>query len=166
MDSLKKESVTTQIHEIYIRASPQMIWDALTTPEWTAKYGHRAPAEYELRQGGRYQSTATEQMRALGLPAIIVDGEVLEADPPRRLVQTFRFLFSEQNKAEGYTRVTWEIEPTTAGFCKLTVTHVLDGAPIMAAATASGFNGHGGGGWKWIISDLKTLLETGKSMAG
>jgi hypothetical protein len=82
------------------------------------------------------------------------------------LVQTFRFLFSEENKAEGFTRVTWEIEPTTGGFCRLTVTHDLEGAPIMASATSSKFDQQGGGGWTWIISDLKSLLETGKSLSG
>jgi uncharacterized protein YndB with AHSA1/START domain len=104
-------------------------------------------------------------MRSMGLPEVIIDGEVIEAKPPKKLVQTFRFLFSEQNKAEGFTRITWEIEPTSAGFCRLTVTHELDGAPIMAAATSSKFNDHGGGGWLWILSDLKSLLETGKSMS-
>jgi hypothetical protein len=81
------------------------------------------------------------------------------------LVQSLRFLFSEENKAEGFTRITWEIEPTGAGFCRVTVTHELEGVPLMAAATASKFNGRGGG-WSWIISDLKLLLETGKPLSG
>jgi uncharacterized protein YndB with AHSA1/START domain len=102
----------------------------------------------------------------MGLPEVIIDGEVVEVDPPPKLVHTLRFLFSEQNRAEGFTRITWEIEPTGAGFCSVTVTHELQGAPLMAAATASKFNGRGGGGWSWIISDLKSLLETGKPLAG
>jgi uncharacterized protein YndB with AHSA1/START domain len=166
MGSGKKESVTTQIHEIYIRATPETIWDALTTPEWTAKYGYRLPATYQLQQGGGYRVTANEQMRGMGLPETVIDGEILEAQPPRKLVQTFRFLFTDEMKAEGFTRVTWEIEPTQAGYCRLTVTHDVQGAPITAAATSSKYNGQGGGGWSWIISDLKSLLETGKPMAG
>jgi uncharacterized protein YndB with AHSA1/START domain len=166
MQSFKKESMTTQIHEIYIRAAPEVIWEALTTPEWTARYGYRAPAEYDLKPGGKYHAKATAQMRSMGLPEVVIDGEIIEANPPRKLVQTFRFLFSEENKAEGFTRVTWEIEPTEAGFCRLTVTHDLEGAPIMASATSSKFDKQGGGGWTWIISDLKSLLETGKSLSG
>jgi uncharacterized protein YndB with AHSA1/START domain len=102
----------------------------------------------------------------MGLPEVIIDGEVVEVNPPLRLVHTLRFLFSEQNKAEGFTRITWEIEPTGGGFCRVTVTHELEGAPLMAAATAGKFNGRGGGGWSWIISDLKSLLETGRPLAG
>jgi len=166
MQQLKKDSVTTQIHEIYIRAAPEAIWEALTTREWTARYGYRAAAEYDLKPGGKYRANATPQMLSIGLPQVIIDGEVIEAHPPRKLVQTFRFLFSAQNEAEGFTRVTWEIEPTTAGFCRLTVTHDLEGAPLMAGATASKFDQQGGGGWTWILSDLKSLLETGKTLSG
>ena len=166
MDSSKKESVTTQIHQIYIRATPEAIWSAITTPESTSQYGYRTRALYDLTPGGAYQSQSNARMRAMGLPEVIIDGEVIEVSPPRKLVQTFRSLSSEQNKAEGFTRITWEIEPTDAGFCRLTVTHELEGAPLMAAATASKFNGRGGGGWSWIISDLKSLLETGRPLSG
>jgi hypothetical protein len=104
-------------------------------------------------------------MRSLGLPEVIIDGEVVESQPPRKLVHTLRFLFSEQNKDEGFPRITWEIAPTNAGFCRLTAAHELDGAPIMALATSTKYNGQGGGGWTWTISDLKSLLETGKALA-
>jgi len=162
----EKESLTTHIHEIYIRAPPEAIWEALTSPDWTARYGHRTPTEYELRPGGKYRVKANEQMRAMGLPEVVIDGEVIEADPPRRLVHTVRFLFSEENRAERFTRISWEIEPAAGGFCRLTVTHDLKGAPLMASATASKYNGRGGGGWTWVISDLKSLLETGKALSG
>ena len=166
MQQFKKESVTTQIHEIYIRAAPEVIWEALTTPQWTARYGYRVASEYELKPSGKYRAKATPQMLSIGLPEVVLDGEVIEAHPPRKLVQTFRFLFSKENEAEGFTRVTWEIEPTTAGFCRLTVTHDLEGAPLMASATSSKFDQQGGGGWAWILSDLKSLLETGKTLSG
>jgi hypothetical protein len=80
-------------------------------------------------------------------------------------VQTYRFLFSEAMKAEGFTRVTWEIERATAGFTRLTVTHELHGAPTMAFMVSSKFSEMGTGGWSWILSDLKSLLETGTRMA-
>ena len=81
---------------------------------------------YDLKPGGAYQSQSSAQMRSMGLPEVIIDGEVVEVNPPLRLVHTLRFLFSEQNKAEGFTRITWEIEPTGGGFCRVTVTHELE----------------------------------------
>ncbi|HEV7766177.1 MAG TPA: SRPBCC family protein [Thermoanaerobaculia bacterium] len=159
-----KDSVTTQIHEIYIKASPEAIWDAITTPEWSAKYSYGGLVEYDLRPGGAYKARANEEMISFGIPEVAVDGEVIESDPPRKLVQTYRFLFSEEHKSEGFTRLTWEIEPTKSGFTRLTVTHELEGAPIMATMVGGKFSEEGGGGWSWILSDLKTLLETGKSM--
>lgn len=160
----QSEPVKTQVYEVYIKATPQAIWDAITTPEWTAKYGYRGPAEYDLRPGGAYRAQATPEMAAMGMPEVIVDGEVIEADPPRRLVQTYRFLFSKETKHEGFTRLTWEISDSDSGFSRLALTHELDGAPMMAAMTASPFSTTGSGGWSWILSDLKTLLETGKTL--
>jgi uncharacterized protein YndB with AHSA1/START domain len=159
-----KASVTTQVYEVYIRATPQAIWDAITSPEWTVKYGYKGVIEYELRPGGAYRAHSTSDMQAMGLPDIVVDGQVIEADAPRRLVHTYRFLFSPEMKAEGFTRITWEIERSTAGFSRLTVTHELEGAPIMAGMVASKFSEMGAGGWAWILSDLKSVLETGRSM--
>jgi uncharacterized protein YndB with AHSA1/START domain len=165
-DQDTKTSVTTQIYEIYIKATPQAIWDAITTPEWSAKYAYRGLVEYDLRPGGAYRAHATPEMVSFGIPEVAVDGEVVESDPPRKLVQTYRFLFSDAMKAEGFTRLTWEIEPTQSGFSRLTVTHELPGAPTMAAMVASKFSEEGTGGWSWILSDLKTLLETGAAMGG
>lgn len=100
----------------------------------------------------------------MGVPDVVIDGVVEEADPPSKLVHTYRFLFSDAMKAEGFTRVTWEIEKVAAGFSRLTVIHELEGAPIMAAMVASKFSEEGTGGWAWILSDMKSLLETGSSM--
>ena len=158
--------MTTRIHEIYIRASAQAIWEAITAPEWSAQYGYRVPNHYELKPNGKYRAVATKEMRGMGLPEVVIDGVVVEAVPPKKLVHTFRFLFSPENEKEGFTRMTWEIEPTQAGFCRLTVTHDVTNAPLMAEATISKFNGQGGGGWNWILSDLKSLLETGRPLAG
>ena len=164
MSTDTKASVTTQVYEVYIRATPQAIWDAITSPEWTVKYGYQGAIEYELRPGGAYRAHSSPDMRAAGLPDVVVDGVVEEAIPPTKLVHTYRFLFNDAMKAEGFTRVTWEIEKVAGGFSRLTVIHELEGAPIMAGLVASKFSEMGGGGWAWILSDMKSLLETGSSM--
>jgi uncharacterized protein YndB with AHSA1/START domain len=121
-------------------------------------------SEYELKPGGKYRALSNAMMRSHGLPEVAIDGEVLEVSPPSKLVQTYRWLFNDQHKEEGFTRLTFEIVPTGAGFCRLTVTHDVTGAPMMAGATMSNFSEMGGGGWNWILSDMKSLLETGKIM--
>jgi uncharacterized protein YndB with AHSA1/START domain len=165
-------TATTQIHRVYIRATPERIWQAITDPEWNGRYGYSAPAEYELRAGGAYRSLASDSMKqsaaSMGweLPEVIVDGEVLEADPPRKLVQTWRMLMDPTAAAEGFSRLTWLIEgPGADGVCRLTVTHELAGMPSLFAMTSGDneFGAMGGGGWPWILSDLKSLLETGEA---
>jgi len=165
-ESLTPQSPVTKVFEVYIKAPAATIWDAITTPEWTTQYGYRATSEYDLRAGGAFRCHSTQEMRQLGLPEIIIDGEVIEARPPNKLVQTYRFMFSEATKAEGFTRITWDIENTGRGFCRLTVTHETAGAPLAGSMIAGKFSEQGGGGWSWILSDLKSLLETGKTLAG
>ena len=136
MSTATETAVTTQVYRVYIKATPQAIWDAITKPEWNERYGYRGRNEYELRPGGAFRAHATEEMVGHGMPAIVVDGEVIEADPPRKLVQTWRFTWDDEIVSEGFTRVTWEI--TGEGeVSHLTVTHELDGAPIHAAQVAS-----------------------------
>ena len=161
--STMTETKTTQAYRVYIRATPEAIWTAITDPEWTARYGYGAPAEYDLRPGGAYRGLANEGMRAHGAPEVAVDGEVIEADPPRKLVQTWRLLMLPPDvAAEGFTRLTYEIEPIDGGVTKLTITHDLTDAPAQAALVAGELEGTGaGGGWAWVLSGLKTLLETG-----
>lgn len=166
--TITSKSKDTQVYRVYIKATPQAIWDAITKPEWNQKYGYGAPGEYDLRPGGKYRALASEAMKAHGpgMPDVVVDGEVLEADPPRRLVQTWRALWSPEIAAEGAKRLTWEIEEDDFGITRLTVTHELEGAPITAAQVSSDTKlAQGGGGWAWILSDLKTLLESGKALA-
>jgi uncharacterized protein YndB with AHSA1/START domain len=167
MTTLEETAVTTQVYRVYIKASPQAIWDAITQPEWTQRYGYRGVAEYDLRPGGSYRVSASPEMQELGMPAALLDGEVLEEDPPRKLVQTWHALWDEDIAAERPTRVTWDIEEDDGGVTRLTVTHELEGAPVHAAQVASSARLHqGGGGWNLILSDLKTLLETGSSFGG
>ncbi len=154
----------TQVYEIYIKATPQKIWDTITHPEWNVKYGYQGKMEYELRLGGAYKAYATPTMLKMGMPEIIIDGEILEANPPHKLVQTYRFLFNDAMKAEGFTKITWEIEAANNNFSRLSVMHELDNAPIMAEMVSSKFSEMGTGGWSWILSDLKSLIETGSTL--
>ncbi|MEU8803628.1 metalloregulator ArsR/SmtB family transcription factor [Spirillospora sp. NPDC048819] len=150
---------TVQVYRVYIKATPQAIWDAITKPEWTVKFGYQAPVEYDLRPGGAFRGLASDVMKQHGAPDVVIDGEVIESDPPRRLVQTWRALFL----GEAHTRLTYEIEDDETGISRLTVTHDVTGAP-QTAAQAAGEIPEAGGGWSQTLSDLKTLLETGESL--
>ncbi|MFL5560989.1 MAG: SRPBCC family protein [Gemmatimonadaceae bacterium] len=159
-------STTTQIYRIFIRATPQAIWDAITTPEWTQRFGYGLRDEFELRPGGKYRGQANEGMIAMGMTGTVVDGEVIEADPPRKLVMTWRMAIDPRMAAEGFTRLTYEIEEGRGGVSRLSVIHDLTGTPGHAAMVAGIKQGPGeGGGWAWILSDLKSLLESGKPMS-
>ena len=158
-------SVTTQIYRVFIKATRQAIWDAITTPEWTQRFGYGLRDVYELRPGGAYRGYANAGMRAMGMPEVAVDGEVIEADPPRKLVVTWRMAMDPSMAAEGYTRLTYEIMEGRNGVSRLSVIHDLTGTPGHAAMVAGDQQGPGaGGGWTWILSDLKTLLESGSQM--
>jgi uncharacterized protein YndB with AHSA1/START domain len=157
-----KASTTVQVHRVYIKASPQAVWDAITNPEWNYRYGYQCRSEYELKSGGRYRTWASKEMKDFGAPDVIIDGEVVSADPPHMLVQTWRGLFDAQLTEEGFTRLTWELDEQPGGVTRLTLTHDVEGAPVTAAQV-SGQVADAGGGWSLILSDLKTLLETGKA---
>jgi uncharacterized protein YndB with AHSA1/START domain/DNA-binding transcriptional ArsR family regulator len=157
-------TATTQVFRVHIKASPEAIWEAITSPEWTVRYGYRAPSEYDLRPGGVFRSLANEGMKALGMADVVVEGEVLEVDPPRRLVQTWRMLFEPAQAAEPLTKITWEIEPLGGDVSRLTVIHDVEGAPIHASLISGERLDGGGGGWPYILSDLKSLLETGTAL--
>jgi uncharacterized protein YndB with AHSA1/START domain len=158
-------STTTQIYRIFIKATPQAIWDAITTPEWTQRFGYGLRDEYEMRPGGKYRGHPSDGMIKMGMTGTVVDGEVIEADPPRKLVMTWRMAIDPKMFAEGFTRLTYEIEEGKGGVSRLSVIHDLTGTPGHAAMVAGTKQGPGeGGGWTWILSDLKSLLESGKQM--
>ena len=156
----------TQIYRVYIKASPQAIWDAITSPEWSERYAYGGRVEYDLKAGGGFCHKASAEMRSVGLPEVIIVGEVIEADPPRKLVQTWHPLFDAATTAEPHTRLTYEIKEGTGGVCTVTISHDVTGAPLVGGMVQGGGDAaQGGGGWPWVLSDLKTLLETGKRMA-
>ena len=155
---------TTQVFRVFIKATPQSIWDAITKPEWAERYGYASRVEYDLKPGGAYKAFPNEPMKNHGAPDVIIVGEVIEADPPRKLVQTWHPVWEPSIAAESITRLTWDIEEQRGGVTRLTVTHDVTDAPLTARMVA-GDDPNAGGGWSYMLSDMKTLLETGKSLA-
>jgi uncharacterized protein YndB with AHSA1/START domain len=138
---------TTQVYSVFIRATPEQVWDAITKPEFTQQYFF----------GARIEVRGSRRLTAIGENEW--DEEVLEVDPPRRLVHGWLSAYDPEMAAEDASRVTWEIEPQDGGVTKLTVVHdQLEGAPKTAENVA--------GGWMYVLSGLKTLLETGKPLGG
>jgi uncharacterized protein YndB with AHSA1/START domain len=168
MSTQEQTQATTQVYRVYIKAAPQAVWDAITQPDWTAKYGFGGRMEYDLRPGGELRGYTSEAMKQGGVaqgipvPDLAIVGEVIEADPPRKLVLSWHMQMDPSTATERHTRLTYEIAQTQPGVSKLTLVHDTTGAPQLAAILAGEFEAHGaGGGWAWILSDLKTLLETG-----
>jgi uncharacterized protein YndB with AHSA1/START domain len=157
---------TTQVYRVWIKATPEAVWDAITSSEWTDRYGYGGTFEDDrLAAGEPYRMLAGAGMQAAGYSGPTVDGEVLEMDAPKRLSMTWRMLMDASMQAEGFTRVTYEIQPQDGGVTRLTVTHDVTDAPGIAAMISGQDEDAGaGGGWAWILSDLKSLLETGAPM--
>jgi uncharacterized protein YndB with AHSA1/START domain/DNA-binding transcriptional ArsR family regulator len=145
------EATVEKIFEIYIRTTPERLWHAITDPQVRARYQFGARVESDWQQGTAYRVVHSG---APGGPGALVEGENLEVDPPRRLVQSFHAVWDEAVAGAGTSRVTWEIEPV-ADSCRLTVTH--DQLPADA-------DEHIYGGWPMILSGLKTWLETGAEL--
>ena len=135
-----------KVFEIYIKTTPERLWKAITDPELRARYTFGLRVESDWTEGSPYNGNSPN--------GVIIDGENLEVDPPRRLVQSFNARWSPEVEAVGTSRVTWEIEPV-ADSCRLLVIH--DQLPEDA-------HGEVWGGWPMILSGLKTLLETGEDL--
>ncbi len=145
--SLEEDSME-KVFEIYIKTTPERLWEAITDSELRQKYTFGVGITSDWTPGSRYEAVHP------GAGIAISEGENLEVDPPRRLVQSMVALWSDDVKSEGTSRVTWEIEPV-GDSCQLTVTH---------DQLREGANGELYGGWPMILSGLKTLLETGESL--
>jgi len=143
----------TQVYSVFVRATPEQLWDAITKPEFTSKYFYGSLIESTWEQGAPYAGWAGDRSQQY------VDGEIIEVSPPQKLVTTWRALYDPETAAEPFSRVTWEIEPAGNGVTKLTFVHdELEASPKTAENVA--------GGWSFVLSGLKTLLETGEPLAG
>ena len=148
-------ATATQVYQVFIKATPEEIWDAITKPEFTAKYFHGSVIYSSYEPGAPYQGFAADRS------VQFVDGEVLEVSPPHRLVTTWKALWDPELASEPAGRVTWEIEPQDGGISRLTVVHdELAESPRTAAVVAAPM------GWSIVLSGLKTLLETGQPLVG
>jgi uncharacterized protein YndB with AHSA1/START domain len=141
-----EEETMEKVFEIYIKTTPERLWEAITDSEMRSKYTFGVGVASDWTPGSRYEAVHPQG------PTPISEGENLEVDPPRRLVQSMRALWSDDVKREGTSRVTWEIEPV-GDSCRLTVTH----DQLNEDANDELY-----GGWPMILSGLKTLLETGE----
>ena len=142
----KLEKPMEKVFEIYIRTTPERLWQAIIDPEIRSKYNFGASVSSDWKPGSRLEFGHP------GAPNLLGEGEVLEVDPPRKLVHTLTALWSDEVKSEGPTRVTWEIEQV-ADSCRLVLTH---------DQLSEGANDQIYGGWPMIMSGLKTWLETGE----
>ena len=152
LTGLKKtleEKTMEKVFEIYIKTTPERLWEAITDPDLRQRYSFGLRVDSDWTAGSPYSS-----VHAQAPDTALAEGENLEVDPPRRLVQSFTALWSEDVKSEGTSRVTWEIEPVEDS-CRLVVTH---------DALREGANDELYGGWPMILSGLKTLLETGEQL--
>jgi len=150
MTNATQAATATQVYQLYIRATQEEFWDAITNPAIVAKFFFGAQVESTYEVGSKLRSLSPNGSDMWG------DNTILECDPPRRLVHTWRSLYDPVLAAEPESRVTWEIEAQPGGLAKLTVVHDrLDSSPKTAASVR---------GWSYILSNLKTVLETGQAL--
>jgi len=142
------EEQMEKVFEIYIRTTPERLWEAITDPVIRAKYQFGASVESDWTVGSQYRLSHPASARPL------IEGENLVVERPSRLVQTMHVLWGPDADRAGTSRVTWEIEPV-GDSCRLTVVH--DQLPADAPAELYG-------GWPMILSGLKTWLETGQKL--
>jgi uncharacterized protein YndB with AHSA1/START domain len=142
-------SAPKQVYEIFIRTTPERLWQALTDGELSRQYYYDTEVRSDLERGKPFQYFG-------GDGTLMLDGEIVEIEPPRRLVTTFSALWSPELAADPPSRITYEIEPMGAT-CKLTMIH--DGFESETATYREV-----AGGWSFILSGLKTLLETGEPL--
>jgi uncharacterized protein YndB with AHSA1/START domain len=143
------EAEMEKVFEIYIRTTPERLWEAITDPEQRARYNFGSTYSSDFTPGSRIEVSHPKADGLLG------EGENLEVDPPRRLVQSMVALWSDEARAEGTSRVTWEIEPVGEDSCLLKVTH----DQLREGASDELY-----GGWPMILSGLKTWVETGQEL--
>ena len=134
---------------VYIRAKPEAIWRAITETAYTLRYYYGSAIETDWQPGSPYRMAIDGEVQ--------IEGQIVETNPPRRLVQTFHAVWDPEIAADAPTRVTWEIEDAMPGVCKVTLVHtgLLAGSSTLQQVS---------GGWPFILSGLKSLLETGQGL--
>jgi uncharacterized protein YndB with AHSA1/START domain len=137
----------TDIYEIEIATTPERLWDAITDPQQTRKYFHGALSISDWQVGSRWTSESPDG-------EVYLEGEILEVDPPRRLVHTLRVLWDPTAALEPPSMVEWQITQLGDG-CRLTMLHTGRGPATMEYTS---------GGWNTILGGLKELLETGSGV--
>jgi uncharacterized protein YndB with AHSA1/START domain len=163
MTTSTDSTVITNVYRVFIESTPERVWQAITDPEWNDKYAYRARSNYDLpsrrrlrrrrhaRDGGARRTRRDHRRRGA------------RVRPADRLVQTWHAYFDPATAAEPPTRLTWELRDVGNGMTELTLTHELENAPVTSRDHERSGAGRGGG-FAWILSDLKTLLETGRAM--
>lgn len=140
------------VYEIYIRASAERVWQAITDPAFTTRYFHRTAFESSLEPGAPYRMVLPD-----GDDAVV--GTIEQVDAPRRLVMTWRILYDTAASEEPPSRVEWHVSEGADGVTKVTTIHRdLGLSPITSASVA--------GGWNWVLQSMKTLIETGEPLPG
>jgi uncharacterized protein YndB with AHSA1/START domain len=148
--TITSDVTATQVYQLYIRATAEQVWAAITDPAVVAKYFHGAQLDATWEVG----SVSTQ--RSPDGSEVWTRNTVLESDPPRRLVHTWQSLYDEELAGEPASRVTWEVEEGPAGMTKLTLVHdQLESSPKTAESIR---------GWSYILSSLKSVLETGEGL--
>jgi len=137
------------VYVTYIRTTPAKLWEALTTPEFNKKFWFGMYQQSEWKVGAPWKLLNSEGK-------VFDAGEVLECDPPKRLVLKWRNEFKPELTAEGFSRCVMDLEPVD-GSVKLTISHSVDrdGSKLVEAV---------GGGWPKVLASLKSLLETGSAL--
>jgi uncharacterized protein YndB with AHSA1/START domain len=150
MTAMTEGGTTAQVYQLYIKAPQEEVWKAITDPATVARFFHGQVREATYEVGGPLRSWSPDRSQIWG------DNVIVECDPPRRLVHTWRSLYDAGQAAEPESRVTWELEAQSGGFTKLTLIHDrLQASPKTAASVR---------GWSYILSNLKTVVETGQAL--
>ena len=136
------------VYQVEIATTAERLWQAITDPEQTRRYWYGALSISDWQVGSRWVSQSADG-------EVYLDGEILEIDPPQRLVHTFHVVHEPEAAAEAPSRIEWEITPI-GDRCRLTITHTGRGPATIA---------YTGGGWETILGGLKDLLESNQVVA-
>jgi len=143
-------AITKHVYQIFIKATPEQVWDAIIEPSWTRRYFHGTAFDSPPVKGQPYRTSISD-----GRPA--VDGVIEELDPPKRLVMTWHTLYDAALSEEPPSRVEWIVDPVGDGLTRLRLEHGdLAGSPLTWANVKDG--------WVYVLDGLKTAIETGESL--